>query len=87
MDPRSFTFPWPIRGRRCISLTAKEKQVEMEFYIPIAQNLRAGTLDALIRQYDPLSAGCPPLDFREVRGMLKGLSTWYSATALLPVGL
>lgn len=53
-------------------LTAKEKQVEMEFYVPIAQNLHAGTLDGLIRQYDPLSAGCPPLDFREVRGMLKG---------------
>ncbi|PLN90611.1 LLM class flavin-dependent oxidoreductase [Klebsiella quasipneumoniae] len=26
----------------------------------------------LIRQYDPLSADTPPLDFRQVRGMLKG---------------
>ena len=64
--------PLADTGASLHQLTAKEKQVEMEFYIPIAQNLRAGTLDALIRQYDPLSAGCPPLDFREVRGMLKG---------------
>ena len=64
--------PLADTGASLHQLTAKEKQVEMEFYIPIAQNLRAGALDALIRQYDPLSAGCPPLDFREVRGMLKG---------------
>ncbi|CBG89602.1 exodeoxyribonuclease V subunit beta [Citrobacter rodentium] len=53
-------------------LSAREKQVEMEFYLPIAQPLIAGELDALIRQYDPLSAGCPPLEFAQVRGMLKG---------------
>jgi exodeoxyribonuclease V beta subunit len=64
--------PLADTGASLHQLTAKEKQVEMEFYIPIAQNLRAGALDALIRRYDPLSAECPPLDFREVRGMLKG---------------
>ncbi|POT56518.1 exodeoxyribonuclease V subunit beta [Citrobacter amalonaticus] len=53
-------------------LSAREKQVEMEFYLPIAQPLVASQLDALIRQYDPLSAGCPPLEFMQVRGMLKG---------------
>lgn len=53
-------------------LTDKQKQVEMEFYLPISATLNAGELDALVRRYDPLSAGCPPLDFREVRGMLKG---------------
>ncbi|HFZ8995507.1 TPA: exodeoxyribonuclease V subunit beta [Citrobacter freundii] len=53
-------------------LSAREKQVEMEFYLPIAQPLNASKLDALIRRYDPLSAGCPPLDFMQVRGMLKG---------------
>ena len=53
-------------------LSAREKQVEMEFYLPISQPLMASQLDALIRQYDPLSAGCPPLDFMQVRGMLKG---------------
>lgn len=53
-------------------LAARDKQVEMAFYLPIAQLLTAERLDALIRQYDPLSAGTPPLDFRQVRGMLKG---------------
>lgn len=53
-------------------LSAREKQVEMEFYLPISQPLIAEKLDTLIRQFDPLSAGCPPLEFAQVRGMLKG---------------
>lgn len=53
-------------------LAARDKQVEMAFYLPIAQLLTAERLDALIRQYYPLSADTPPLDFRQVRGMLKG---------------
>ncbi|EOC5413565.1 exodeoxyribonuclease V subunit beta [Klebsiella quasipneumoniae] len=53
-------------------LAARDKQVEMAFYLPIAQLLTAERLDALIRQYDLLSADTPPLDFRQVRGMLKG---------------
>ncbi|WP_312628521.1 exodeoxyribonuclease V subunit beta [Scandinavium sp.] len=53
-------------------LTARDKQVEMEFYLPIEQLLVPQKLDTLIRQYDALSAGCPPLDFRQVSGMLKG---------------
>jgi exodeoxyribonuclease V beta subunit len=53
-------------------LPAREKQVEMEFYLPISATLTAPALDALIRRYDPLSVDCPPLDFRDVRGMLKG---------------
>ncbi len=53
-------------------LAARDKQVEMAFYLPITQLLTAERLDALIRQYDPLSADTPSLDFRQVRGMLKG---------------
>ncbi len=53
-------------------LGAKDKQVELEFYVPIDAALRPEALDALIREHDPLSAQCPPLDFRQVRGMLKG---------------
>ncbi|MRT57494.1 exodeoxyribonuclease V subunit beta [Enterobacteriaceae bacterium RIT693] len=53
-------------------LSAKERQAELEFYLPIDNELQAPALDALIRHYDPLSAGCPPLDFRQVKGMLKG---------------
>lgn len=53
-------------------LTPQEKQVELEFYLPIESDLQATDLDALVREYDPLSASCPPLNFRQVRGMLKG---------------
>jgi exodeoxyribonuclease V beta subunit len=53
-------------------LTPQEKQVELEFYLPIESDLQAAHLDKLVREYDPLSAGCPPLNFKQVRGMLKG---------------
>lgn len=53
-------------------LAAADKQVEMAFYLPIEAPLDARRLDALVRRYDPLSALCPGLDFRQVRGMLKG---------------
>ncbi|EKS6646409.1 exodeoxyribonuclease V subunit beta [Enterobacter hormaechei] len=64
--------PLTEQGFSLSQLTAKNKQVEMEFYLPVAGPLKAEALDALIRQYDPLSAGCPPLNFRQVQGMLKG---------------
>ena len=64
--------PLTAQGISLSQLTTKDKQVEMEFYLPIASPLRAEALDALIREYDPLSAGCPPLNFRQVQGMLKG---------------
>jgi exodeoxyribonuclease V beta subunit len=53
-------------------LSSQEKQVELEFYLPIESDLQAAHLDKLVRQYDSLSAGCPPLNFKQVRGMLKG---------------
>ncbi|HDR2709343.1 TPA: exodeoxyribonuclease V subunit beta [Enterobacter mori] len=64
--------PLTQQGISLSQLTAKDKQVEMEFYLPIASPLKADALDALIREYDPLSTGCPPLNFRQVQGMLKG---------------
>ncbi|HEJ0423214.1 TPA: exodeoxyribonuclease V subunit beta [Citrobacter koseri] len=64
--------PLTERGVSLRHLSAREKQVEMAFYLPIAQPLIASQLDALIRRFDPLSAGCPPLDFMQVCGMLKG---------------
>ncbi|WP_421510946.1 exodeoxyribonuclease V subunit beta [Enterobacter sp. JS8-1] len=64
--------PLTQQGISLSQLTAKDKQVEMEFYLPIASPLKADALDALLREYDPLSAGCPPLNFRQVQGMLKG---------------
>lgn len=53
-------------------LSERDKQVEMAFYLPIERPLDPLRLDALIRQYDPLSVDTPALDFRQVRGMLKG---------------
>lgn len=53
-------------------LSARQRHAELEFYLPIACDLQASQLDSLIRHYDPLSADCPALDFREVKGMLKG---------------
>lgn len=53
-------------------LTPKQRHSELEFYLPIVSTLQADKLDRLIREYDPLSADCPPLDFRDVKGMLKG---------------
>ncbi|MDR2265836.1 MAG: exodeoxyribonuclease V subunit beta [Enterobacter asburiae] len=64
--------PLTENGISLNQLTAKDKQVEMEFYLPIASPLNANELDAIVRAHDPLSAGCPPLDFRQVQGMLKG---------------
>lgn len=64
--------PLTEQGFSLRQLTAKNKQVEMEFYLPVEGPLKADALDALIRQYDPLSAGCPPLNFRQIQGMLKG---------------
>ena len=64
--------PLTPHGLSLNQLTAKDKQVEMEFYLPIASPLKAEALDAIIRAHDPLSAGAPPLNFRQVQGMLKG---------------
>ena len=64
--------PLTPEGLSLNQLTAKDKQVEMEFYLPIASPLKAEALDAIIRAHDPLSAGAPPLNFRQVQGMLKG---------------
>ncbi len=53
-------------------LRAKDRQVEMAFYLPIDAMLSPQAVDALTHRYDPLSAQCPPLDFHRLRGMLKG---------------
>jgi exodeoxyribonuclease V beta subunit len=53
-------------------LGSGEKQAELQFYLPIDALLTANKLDALCKQYDPLSASCPPLNFPQVKGMLKG---------------
>lgn len=59
-------------GTRLRDISPADKRVEMAFYLPIDAALTAPHLDILIRQHDALSARCPPLNFRQVRGMLKG---------------
>lgn len=53
-------------------LSNASKRAEMAFYLPIDRLLNAETLDGLIRRFDPLSQQTPPLQFHQVRGMLKG---------------
>ncbi len=70
-------------------LAARDKQVEMAFYLPIAQLLTAERLDALIRQYDPplcrhAAAGFPP-GARHAEGLYR--SGLPSRRPLLPAGL
>ncbi|MEJ5174892.1 exodeoxyribonuclease V subunit beta [Erwinia sp. MYb416] len=52
-------------------LAPEARRVELQFYLPISRLLTADALDQVVRQ-DPLSADCPPLDFYQVQGMLKG---------------
>lgn len=53
-------------------LAPGRRLAELAFYLPILAPLQAQRLDRLAKQYDPLSARCPPLDFPQVNGMLKG---------------
>ena len=66
------TTPLNETGVSLSQLPAESRQVELQFYLPIKQMLMAEKLDRLVRHYDPLSAGCPPLNFQQVQGMLKG---------------
>lgn len=64
--------PLAESGPCLAQLAPSQVQAELQFYLPIEQLVRSAELDALIKRYDPLSAQCAPLDFRQVRGMLKG---------------
>ncbi|ATA20835.1 DNA helicase/exodeoxyribonuclease V beta subunit [Gibbsiella quercinecans] len=59
-------------GIMLAALAPQHKQAELQFYLPISRMLQAHDLDALAKRHDPLSANCPPLDFQQVQGMLKG---------------
>ncbi|WP_428943935.1 exodeoxyribonuclease V subunit beta [Pantoea sp. FN060301] len=69
---RVLQTPLNETGVTLSQLSPDKRQVELQFYLPIAQMLNAERLDRLMRRYDPLSAGCPPLNFQQVQGMLKG---------------
>lgn len=69
---RILQTPLDDSGVSLSQLPADKRQVELQFYLPIQRMLTAEALDRLIRRYDPLSADCPPLNFQQVQGMLKG---------------
>ncbi len=64
--------PLNATGVALAALLPQHKQAELQFYLPIDHLLQAPSLDSLIQKHDPLSARCPPLDFQDVQGMLKG---------------
>jgi exodeoxyribonuclease V beta subunit len=66
------TAPLDEQGVRLADICPQHKQAELQFYLPIHALLQADKLDKLIKRYDPLSAVCPPLNFSQVKGMLKG---------------
>lgn len=66
------TTPLNDSGVTLAALAPQHKQAELQFYLPINRLLQAPELDALVKRYDSLSARCPALDFRRVKGMLKG---------------
>ncbi|WLS79769.1 exodeoxyribonuclease V subunit beta [Erwinia pyri] len=69
---RILQTPLDDSGVSLSQLPTDKRQVELQFYLPIQRMLTAEALDRLIRRYDPLSAECPPLNFQQVQGMLKG---------------
>ena len=75
---RVVNTPLNTEGIRLSDITPGNRLIEMEFYLPIDGLLTAPALDALMRQ-DPLSRQAPPLDFRQVQGMLKGFIDRYFA--------
>lgn len=59
-------------GMSLSELNPAQHQSELQFYLPIDGLLKPQDLNTLVQHYDDLSAQCPPLNFQQVRGMLKG---------------
>ena len=68
---RILATPLNESGVSLNQLSPADCRTELEFYLPISRLLTADDLDQVVRK-DPLSVDCPPLDFYQVRGMLKG---------------
>ncbi|WP_369789843.1 exodeoxyribonuclease V subunit beta [Rouxiella sp. WC2420] len=66
------TTPLDDTGMSLSALEPAQHQSELQFYLPIDGLLKPQDLNALVQHYDALSAQCPPLNFQQVRGMLKG---------------
>ncbi|WP_392561890.1 exodeoxyribonuclease V subunit beta [Orbus sturtevantii] len=53
-------------------LSANQRLNELQFYLPIRQDITSARLDRVCKHYDPLSQQCAELEFSTVQGMLKG---------------
>ncbi len=65
-------MPLDESGMSLSELAPGQQQSELQFYLPIDGLLKSQDLNTLVQHYDDLSAQCPPLNFQQVRGMLKG---------------
>ncbi|MFK0570494.1 exodeoxyribonuclease V subunit beta [Endozoicomonas sp.] len=65
------TAPLDGADLRLLDLPDSARRVEMEFYLPI-EHLDARHLNQLISAHDPLSEKAGSLQFRPMKGMLKG---------------
>lgn len=63
----------PLQQNLTLSdLSLDQRLNELQFYLPIRQEVSALQLDHICKQYDPLSKHCDVLSFSTVQGMLKG---------------
>ncbi|CUR53604.1 RecBCD enzyme subunit RecB [Serratia symbiotica] len=53
-------------------ITSQNKQCEFQFQLSINKLLKAKDFNNLIKFYDPISARCPDLSFKDVKGILQG---------------
>ena len=60
-----------LDGMQLGQLAPADMLVEMEFLLPVAR-LNAPRLNQLVSEYDPLSEQAAPLQFDQLKGMLKG---------------
>lgn len=65
------TAPLSHEGLSLQQLTDDLKQVEMEFYFPISK-LSSGDFNQLLKQYSVLKVEVDDVDFRTIKGMMKG---------------
>lgn len=66
------TIPLDGRSLSLSCLGDDSRHAELQFYLSIDAVVEARDLDQLCKHYDLLSMRCPPLDFPQIRGMLKG---------------
>lgn len=65
-------MPLGTTGMALNQLAAKDKLTELAFCLSVNALVSPQHFNVLTHRYDALSADCPPLEFRQLQGMLKG---------------